>query len=179
MESCARCHGQGILFVRKEKDAPCNCVLRAVFRACYNRFRECVALEEQINPVTLLFSNGADGRRNYGRRREEFMADFDLVSRRALDEMEYKIFRIHFLLGADWHLCCARLNMSKGDFYHAVYSIMEKLGRIFAELRPYPLYPLDEYFWGMIPRKEPARELTYCEVSGDFGEEFAPLQCSA
>ena len=82
------------------------------------------------------------------------MADFCLVSRRVLDDEEHRIFRFHFLLGADWRLCCRRLNMDRGNFFHSVYRIEQKLGRAFAELRPYALYPLDEYFGGAI-RKDP------------------------
>ena len=74
------------------------------------------------------------------------MADFCLVSRRELDDFEYKIFRFHHLLGADWRLCCRQLKMERGDFFHAVYRIERKLGKAFAELEPYPLYPLPEYF---------------------------------
>jgi hypothetical protein len=83
------------------------------------------------------------------------MCDFDLVSRRALSEYEHRIFRYHFLLGADWKLCCRQLKMDRGTFFHAIYKIEEKLGRIFAELRPYALYPLDEYF-GVTIRHRPA-----------------------
>ena len=76
------------------------------------------------------------------------MADFCLVSRRTLTEVEYKIFRFHYLLGADWKFCCQRLKMNKGDFFHYVYEIERQLGRVFAELAPYPLYPVAEYFNG-------------------------------
>jgi len=76
-----------------------------------------------------------------------------LVSKRFLDEFEYKLFRFHFLLGADWRLCCRQLKMEKGVFFHAVYRIQQKLGRAFRELTPYPLFPLDEYF-GAVVRKE-------------------------
>jgi len=36
--------------------------------------------------------------------------------KRVLEEDEFKIFRFHFLLGADWKLCCQRLNLDRGDF---------------------------------------------------------------
>jgi hypothetical protein len=78
------------------------------------------------------------------------MADFCLVSRRVLDEFCYKVFKYHFLLGADWKLCCRQLQIDRGTFFHTVYRIEQKLGRTFAELQPYPLYPLDEYFGGMV-----------------------------
>jgi hypothetical protein len=84
----------------------------------------------------------------WGRKDEEYIADFCLVSRRSLDESEYRLFRYHFLLGADWKLCCRRLGLERGNFFHAVYRIEQKLGRVFRELEPYSLFPLDEYFQG-------------------------------
>ncbi len=83
------------------------------------------------------------------------MADFCLVSRRTLDDFEYKVFRFHFLLGADWRLCCRQMKIDRGTFFHAVYRIQQKLGRVFRDLKPYSLYPLDEYFGGTV-RKGPS-----------------------
>ena len=65
------------------------------------------------------------------------------------------MFRFHFLLGADWKLCCRQLKMERGDFFHALYRIQQKLGRVFRELEPYPLYPLDEYFGGSVRKELP------------------------
>jgi hypothetical protein len=140
---------------QKAGDAPCNCVFRAIFRACYNRFRECVALGERTSAVTLEHFQGIERITTYSRQREEYMCDFDLVSRRSLTEFEYKIFRYHFLFGADWRLCCRQLHLDRGLFFHTLYRVEEKLGRIFAELRPYPLFPLDEYF-GTVGRRKKA-----------------------
>jgi len=53
--------------------------------------------------------------------------------------------------------------MDRGEFFHNIYRIEQKLGRAFAELKPFPLYPLDEYFGGMAHKLETsatsAREL--------------------
>jgi len=84
----------------------------------------------------------------WGRKDEEFIADFDLVSRRTLSQNEYRLFRYHFLLGADWKLCTRKLGVDRGNFFHSVYRIEQKLGRMFRELKPYPLFPLDDYFYG-------------------------------
>jgi hypothetical protein len=129
--------------------------------------------------VSLVFCHGHEGRRSYARQREEFMADFDLVSRRALDPVEYQIFRWYFMLGADGNLCARRLKMDRGAFYHQLYGLMEKLGRIFAEVRPYPLYPIDEYFSGIVRRKGPATETSLDSVFGDFDRRIADLRASA
>jgi hypothetical protein len=153
--TCTYCSGNGTRLIRHGKEVPCNCVFRAIFRACYNRFRECAAKANHTSSVSLEFCHGREGRRTYARKREEYMADFCLVSQRVLSEAEHQLFRFHFLLGADWKLCCMRLKMDRGNFFHAVYKIEQKLGRTFAELKPYPLFPLDEYFGGMVRRMEP------------------------
>jgi hypothetical protein len=102
---------------------------------------------------------GGSSRLTWGRKDEEYIADFCLVSRRTLDDFEYKLFRYHFLLGADWRLCSRRLGIQRGNFFHAVYRIEQKLGRVFRELTPYALYPLDEYFNGAV-RMSAARAFT-------------------
>jgi len=149
--SCTHCHGYGLRFVPKGKEAPCPCVFRAVFRACHLRFRECVAKGAHTSTVTLEFCRGAERRRTYSRKREEFIADFCLVSQRRLNDLEKRVFRFHYLLGADWKQCCQLVGLNRGSFFHLVYQIQQKLGRAFMELQPYALFPLDEYFSGMIP----------------------------
>jgi len=154
--SCTHCQGLGMRLVHNGREAPCNCVFRAVFRSCFNRFREFAANADHIGTVSLEFCRGRDGRRSYSRKREDYVADFCLVSRRVLDDYEHRLFRFHFLLGADWRLCCRQLHMDRGTFFHSIYRIEQRLGRVFAELEPYALYPVSEYFGGMI-RKEPGR----------------------
>ena len=56
-------------------------------------------------------------------------------------------------------------------FFHILYKVEQKLGRVFRELEPYSLFPLDEYFGGtmrndrpwravaFVPRRAPARVL--------------------
>jgi hypothetical protein len=108
-----------------------------------------------MSKVTLENCAGPNGRRVWARKDEDYIADFCLVSKRSLDEFEYKIFRFHFLLGADWRLCCRKLNIDRGTFFHAVYRIQQRLGRVFRELEPFALYPLDEYFGGTIVKTRP------------------------
>jgi hypothetical protein len=156
--SCTSCHGLGVRLVHNVREAPCNCVFRTVFRTCLNRFRQFVAEGAHTGTVSLEFCRGRDGRRTYSRKREEYLADFCLVSRRVLGDYEHRLFRFHFVLGADWRLCCRQLNLDRGDFFHSIYRIEQRLGRAFAELEPYALFPLSEYFGGII-RKEPGDSL--------------------
>ena len=76
------------------------------------------------------------------------------------EDFDYRLFRYHYLLGADWRLCCQRLGLVRGNFFHHTYEIESRLGRVFAELTPYPLYPVAEYFGiptrGVIPRAPPS-----------------------
>jgi hypothetical protein len=101
-----------------------------------------------MSRVSLEFTRGGTSRMIWGRKDEEYVADFCLVSRRVLDEEEHRVFKFHYLLGADWRLCCRRLGLDRGNFFHTVYRIQNKLGRTFRELEPYGLFPLDEYFHG-------------------------------
>lgn len=153
--SCSTCHGLGLPLGKRQSKNPCNCVLRTIFRACYARFRYCVTKEKHMSRVTLSYTRGRERSTSWGRKNEEYCADFILVSRRALNEQEHQIFKYHFLLGADWRLCCRKLKMSRGNFFHAVYRIQQKLGRVYRELQPYGLYPLDEYFATTIQPTEP------------------------
>ena len=146
--SCSQCHGLGLRQGHREQMHPCHCVLRAIFRACYARFRHCVTKEKHLSRVSLEIISGREGRWSWGRKDEEYVADFSLVSRRVLTDYEHTIFRYHFLLGADWKLCCRKLKMDRGNFFHSVYRIEQALGRAFREVQPYPLYPLHDYFFG-------------------------------
>jgi hypothetical protein len=153
-ESCTQCQGNGLLSSNRLGDeAPCNCVLREIFRVCYSRFRLCIEKEKHMSQARLSIIGGKDRRQVWGRKDEEYIADFCLVSQRYLNEAEYKLLRFHYLLGADWSLCCRQLKMDRGSFFHAVYRIQQKLGRAFREVEPYALFPLDEYFGGTF-RKE-------------------------
>jgi len=145
-ETCPHCLGYGM---RKANYSgalsPCGCVLRAVFRACYRRFRYLVTQEKHISQARCEHTDGKEGRLAWGRKEEEFIADFSIVAKRILSAEEYKLFRFHFLLGADWKLCCRQMKMDRGDFF-------------------YSLYPLDEYFGGAVRGAAPARTPTVFEM---------------
>lgn len=150
------CEGYGLRRrTRRTAGEPCNCVLRAIFQACYARYRYLQTKEGHLSSVSLHASGGKARKFSWGRKDEEFCADFYLVSRRALTAAEFRIFRAHYLAGEDWRSCSAGLGMDRGNFFHAVYRIQQKLGRVFRELRPYALFPLDEYFSGTVASMAP------------------------
>ncbi len=168
MHNCAQCHGSGLRFTKKGATSPCNCVLRAIFRICWDRFIRCVTQERHLSRVSVEPHAGRSRPSTWGRKDEEYIADFCLVARRTLDEFENRLFRYHFLLGADWKLCTRRLGMDRGNFFHAVYRIEQKLGRVFREIEPYSLFPLDEYFYG------PSRVGASCPTAHGAGARARP-----
>ena len=155
---CTHCNGMGIA----DEGEPCGCVYRAIFRACYARFISCVQQAGHAGTVKLEFTAGrAENKQMFGRKNEEYSADFCLVSKRYLDAAEWKLFRFHFLLGADVSLLVRRGMGTWGELDTAIRLLEEKLGQCFANLTPYALYPLDEYFAqvlykGAAPRTLPA-----------------------
>lgn len=145
--NCAHCNGSGLINTHKGGEYPCKCALRAIFRACYARFVECSTKEKHLCHVRLDRSPSG-GKMTWGRKDEEYAADFFLVTKRTLTAAEWQIFSWHYLLGADYSLCCRRLKLDQGTYFHAVYRIQQKLGKMYRELKPYALFPLDEYFSG-------------------------------
>jgi len=144
--SCARCHGYGTRPDHR-REIVCGCTLRSIFRACLARYFELDSRHDSAPTICWEFhARGADNRRCYGRKREEYLADFYLIARRTLALADWRLFGLHFLQGLGWKLCCRALRLSRGNFFHAVYRIEEALGRAYAETAPYGLWPLDEYF---------------------------------
>lgn len=143
---CAHCKGLGT-----SGQGACICVDRSVFRIVLAKFRQCATGGHLVRPLNIDGTSGPQGRKvSNGRKNEEFCADVWLVAKRTLtNPTEWAVFRFFHLLGADWKLCGGRrLGMDKGAFFHVVYRVEQKLGRVFRELQPYPLYPIDEYFQG-------------------------------
>jgi hypothetical protein len=131
-------------------EKPCHCVFRAIFRACFDCFREYVNTTEHPASATLETNHGVTGYRIYSLKRQEYVADFCLSARRALTAEDYKLFRYVYLMGANSVLCERFLGTEQGSYFHAIYRIEETLGRYLAELKPYPLFPVDEYMGGTV-----------------------------
>ncbi|MBV8808891.1 MAG: hypothetical protein JO033_09465 [Acidobacteriaceae bacterium] len=131
--------------------------------------------EKYVSRVSLEANPGRLRKSVWGMKNEEFIADFCLVSRRVLDDQAYKVFKFHFLLGADWKLCCNRLKIDRGTFFHEVYRIEQKLGRTFRELEPHPLFPLDEYFNGTGRQQRVAATVTPFPVESEPHPKPRPI----
>jgi hypothetical protein len=145
--SCVFCRGLGLRKTEKKgQEKPCGCVFRGIFRACLGRYRVCIETTGRQRQVNFGYSGGPTGWKLYGRKHEEFVADFEIISRRILDESEMLILKEYFIKGRDWKYCASKSNWNRGSFFHAVYAVQEKLGRAFRETEPYALFPIDEYF---------------------------------
>ena len=144
---CTFCGGVGAL-VTGGKYRTCNCVWRAIFRACLERYEQIA--DGNVAPSVCLtrFHDGQAASCMWSRKNEEYLADFHLVSMRNLNAFDRRVFTAHFIEGGDWRGCSESLKIDRGAFFHAVYRIERKLGRVFRELKPYALYPLREYFSG-------------------------------
>jgi hypothetical protein len=169
-QKCASCWGLGMTFGYGQRPKPCKCVLRQIFRVCHRKFKGCQACPPYfgggIRLLPLAGRNrgstrdsaacGGATRRCFGYPKSEYVADFLAIAKRTLDpaSVGYGVFMLHFVAGYDWKICCRRLEMDRGAFFHEVYRVEEKLGRAFREVQPFALFPIDEYF-GRTSREAP------------------------
>src|SRR5271169_3880048 len=82
--ACTACGGCGEVSRYLNKRI-CHCVHRSVFRACYNRFRECDLLADSVQMIVLEGCARGKRAKTYSRPRQEFCADFCSVGSRALE----------------------------------------------------------------------------------------------
>ncbi|MBC8167929.1 MAG: hypothetical protein H7Y20_18930 [Bryobacteraceae bacterium] len=176
--NCKHCEGLGLPPDAEEENSPCRCVLRAIFRACYKRFSEGANEEIDLSRSSPELGATQDASGTWSRKNEEYVADFMLLAKRTLNEDEHKLFRFRYILGADWHLCSRKLGMNKGVLHHSIYRIQEKLGRVFRELQPYPLYPVRDYFTSSYRHREHAKVVSIRPERTPVGDLF-PLKKAA
>jgi hypothetical protein len=174
--NCARCDGLG--FTRTadltSTGNPCRCVLREIFKNCLKRFRDCVERPKHMSNTSLTRTSGpSGGRQVWGRKTEEFIADFICIAKRALGPgtFEYTLFRYIYLLGADEKLCCRQMRLDRETFFNARERIIQKLGRAYRETEPFSLYPIDEYFSSRIQGRSGIAPASLPPV-----ERFRPLR---
>lgn len=147
---CSACSGIGLVVktIKTNSNAkeihPCACVQRRIFRICLNRY---LRIQNDIDNEKVRMTSRSAGTWEY--KTIEYSADFVCIAKQVLTRRQYQLFRLHYLLGAEWPACCRQLQTDKGTFFHAAYRIEAKLGRAFRETSPHALFPLDEYFGGM------------------------------
>jgi predicted DNA-binding protein (UPF0251 family) len=152
-DRCSRCGGMGKLprLIRRDI-SPCGCVLRRIFRICLARWEYC-KLNSHVSVMRMdRFARGG-GRYSFGRKQEEYIADFELLLRHALTEQELDVLWLARIWRMDVNGICRRMGLDRGAAFRILYRAEEKAGRAFIETRPYGIYPLDEYFGGRVEHK--------------------------
>jgi len=120
----------------------CTCVYRAVFRACYRRFKHCGKLDPSLRRVRYERTPGAVDRTvTWVRRNEDFRADFHSCGVRALPKHLYHFFSFYYLHGAKEEMVCQRLGISVRGANTLMAEIETLVGREIAHLQPYSLFP--------------------------------------
>jgi hypothetical protein len=116
-------------------------VLREVFRICFEQYRYSAENGLALNRCCVTeISRG--GKILTGLPHAEYAADFELAVQRALSGARRKLFDLHFAQGLAYAHCLERLGLTKGEFFHDAYKVMELVGGECLK----GLYPLDEYF---------------------------------
>lgn len=144
---CAFCRGLGFRKSLTLNAIVCPCAYREIFRICLRRFRH-----EETNWRPGVCYETGKGAINCTRPSSEFIADFLSLSRKRLpDQCSRDLFERHFIRREYYKRVLSTLQLaypelSEGHYWHKVYSIEEMVGQRLACVRPYRLYPLDDYF---------------------------------
>ena len=138
---CPYCFGSGILQSWKSSGDPCKCVLRNVFRRALRRI-----LKNRIEKYYRYTSSKVE--RWERSRSTSFVSGYDLVEYEAdferlifinISPEAYKLVKGYHLDKKGYEVMSRELRLSKGRFFHEVYRTEAAAGRMFAELKPYPL----------------------------------------
>jgi hypothetical protein len=138
-------------------NAPCPCVLRKIFRVCWNRYRfGQLEQAERGAPVVNISGLGKRVQRQPGGftfALECYLADFILTVRRTLSADELAFFETAYLSGVDWARAHGPLNMDRSRFIHACYRLEATLGKALRETQPFRLISIGRIFLTARPWK--------------------------
>lgn len=146
---CPQCDGLGLVAGLKGTVNPCPCVLRKVFRICWNRFKF-GRLEQMERGAPILNISGL-GRRahrqpgGFSFSLECYLADIAIVSRRALSADDFVFFEKAYLSGVDWKRAHEAVKMTRPQFMYVCKRLEPQLGKAFLDCEPFSLLP-DQYF---------------------------------
>jgi len=134
---CERCEGAGRVGTAAGCYwRPCGCVLREAFRSVWAKRAELL----EAGPWMAVNANWAW---SFSRRREEFLADAEMVARRALPGTARELFEMRAMKGLHWMGCARRMGLGRTEFFRAEGEMQERIGRAFAEEG---LFPAAQYF---------------------------------
>jgi len=151
LANCTTCNGSGLV-----KGEQCGCVYRGIARRVLWRVAELEISVGLIHPVSMDPTQVPRSQRIPSLRIVEFIADVDNVARRILtDPVDLRIYRHHFRERHQWRWCCQQCHISRASFFYRSYIVLAKLGETFLCLKPYPLFPTDQYFETKLQRVQP------------------------
>lgn len=152
--SCSKCYGRGFVIGRDlATEFLCPCVARKIFHTVLARrdyFYESGKIT-QINYTQMEYkaygdSSNAGVYTVYGIMNLEYCIDFEILARHSLSETQFLIFKLRYLQKKNFKVCCKRARLSRGNFFHMCYIIEQKVGLAALALKPYPLFPISDYF---------------------------------
>lgn len=153
---CYTCEGSGIQIeylpprslrarcvLPVETTRVCRCVAMRAFRTVYGRAMRRPSshplrrVQLRSGVVTMGFPD------------VEFRVDFLLAAKRSLPKRLWELFDYYFVRGADWRETARRLGkrgQAERNIFRQLDLIREMVGRELMIMKPYPLYPLEDYF---------------------------------
>lgn len=144
---CRLCFGEGIIWRWKRvvKSYVCVCVLREIFRQCLAHYHICrIGTDSDVLAIRTHISRFG----GWSLPNQEYCADFLLLARRTLREVDYLLFRLHCCNGSHWKECARELGIDRAMFFRKLYLVEQRLGYAMHGLKPYALHPIDGYFYG-------------------------------
>jgi hypothetical protein len=161
--NCPRCFGLGNdLKIPEDKDPTCACIYRLVFRIVINRYLEIACSSRS---ASRLYCHSVFG---VSRPDEEFLADVECNVRRALadEPLLYRIWRMHVVDNNSPEFIGRAKRLDPQVVRLELAKIAVICGSRFANVEPYPLFPVDNYFrehytkkgdFKIVPKSKPLR----------------------
>ena len=127
LKRCKSCGGLGIcIYLVCKTKRICPCVYWEVFKRCLRQYQQCAPQE---------VSGGLRVRSLH------FRADFESLAEHHLGHFQHQVFLRDFLSKKIYLNVSLRGGPSRGHIHYVRYRVAEILGRVFCEVKPYPLYP--------------------------------------
>ncbi len=141
---CLQCSGTGIRLA-KYREVACGCVHRHAFYSCVAKYRRIRFCQGYPDAPRIRLEHSGHGDPQYAFPHSEFLADFDIAARKCLAKEDLLILEHHFIQRGEWKRGLALTKLNRGDYYHRVYAVAERMGGYLATLKPFALYPTPAY----------------------------------
>ncbi len=137
--TCTLCAGLGRKRGLGKAERVCECVYRRVFRACFREYREIrqQALESEAHLARYSVQKTGGCALGWHRPASNFVCDFELTGRRVLEGFDRQTFE-RYVIG--------QLGEGKVSCHRSLDRVRIRAGQAFAELKPYGLWPVRDYY---------------------------------